>query len=317
VQVPRSLALSPTPVAVSGPAWLELLHAECAWVLKSAEIDALVIKGPGLGQWLYPEGRESVDVDLLVRPRQWDGALSVLRARGFVAARGGLNPDEAAPHSVDLRRDDATQGRHVLDLHRFFPGVERDPDGAFEALWQRRTAGSQAGMPVWLPDQPSQALLVALHAARGPKTKTADDLERAMTSLDQGQLDDLAALTQQLDASVALKAGLETDPALAWTIGRLRLGDVEVTRYWALASRRSDSMATDLERFRAMTWPERATRMRHWMVPSRTTMTLHDPRAAGGGVALARAHVVRWGQRARRLPGAVRQWQQARRGSGG
>ncbi len=317
MQVPRSLSLSPTPVAVSGPAWLELLHAECSWVLKRAEIDALVIKGPGLGDWLYPEGRESVDVDLLVRPRQWGEALTTLRARGFVESRGGVNPDEAAPHSVDLRRDDPTQGRHVIDLHRFFPGIECDPDEAFEALWARRSTGSQAGVPVCLPDQPSQALLVALHAARGPKSKTAADLERAMTSLDQAQLDDLGALTRQLHASVALRAGLETDPALAWTIGRLRLGDVEVTRYWALASRRSDSMATDFERFRAMPWPERATRVRHWIVPSRTTMNIHDPRVAAGGVALARAHVVRWGKRARRLPGAVRQWQQARRGSGG
>ena len=72
-------------------------------------------------------------------------------------------------------------------------------------------------------------------------------------------------------------------------------------------------MGAEFERLRAMTWGDRATRVRHWIVPSRTTMTVHDPRAADGTPQLVRAHVVRWGRRARRLPGAVRQWQQARR----
>ena len=64
---------------VSNRAWLELLHAEVCWALANQDIAILVIKGPATSTWLYPEGeRESADVDLLLRPSQWDAARSIL-----------------------------------------------------------------------------------------------------------------------------------------------------------------------------------------------------------------------------------------------
>ena len=126
-------------VTVSNRSWLELLHAEACWALADRGIDALVIKGPSIGEWLYPEGdRESADVDLLLRPSQWDAATSVLEARGFEPTYAGFRETETALHSLDLQRTNAEQGRHGLDLHHYFPGIDADPEDAFDVLWGDR-----------------------------------------------------------------------------------------------------------------------------------------------------------------------------------
>ena len=85
MQPPSLATLSPDPLPIGDRAWLELLHAECAWALSTAGVDTLVLKGPSLGEWLYPEGRDSADVDLLVRPRQWDRGIRDLGDSGLRA----------------------------------------------------------------------------------------------------------------------------------------------------------------------------------------------------------------------------------------
>ena len=302
-------------VAISNRAWIELLHAEVCWALNRAGVDALVIKGPSIGEWLYPEGRpESADVDVLVRPGHCDAAVEALAGLDFADTLVGFRGEEPPDHSVTLARTDESKGHHGVDVHRYFPGIERDPEAAFDIVWSRRTAGTQADLPVWFPDEVTRALLIALHEARDPlATKTYEDLRRALAALTEPQLDDLALVADELDAQAALRAGLEAHPDTAAAVDRLGLGDVEVPLEWALLSHAADGTAWRLGRLAEMPLRQRPGQVTRWLFPSPALMRYRNPEAAEGTVALARAYAVRLGQGARRAPRAVRQWRDARR----
>jgi hypothetical protein len=301
--------------AVSNRAWIELLHGEVCWVLADAGADALVIKGPSIAQWLYPEGgRESVDVDLLVRPAHWDRAVAVLVARGFAETWVGRREGEVSDHSLDLQRTDPELGQHGVDLHSYFPGIDLAPSAAFELLWERRLPASQAGVDVSFPDLPSRALITALHAARDPLSpKVAEDLRRAMAALDDAQRDDLKVLAAELQARGALRAGLETQPATADLVELLGLDDAEVSTYWELRSHGAGRTAVRLDQLREMPWRHRPGQIGRWLFPSPALMRTRDQRAAEGTVGLGVAYASRLGEGLRALPSAVRDLRAARR----
>src|SRR6187401_2757075 len=74
----------PAVTQVSARAWSELLHAQVAYLMRSAGIPALHIKGPTVALWLYDEGeRPWGDVDILVPPSRMEDALELLLSSGF------------------------------------------------------------------------------------------------------------------------------------------------------------------------------------------------------------------------------------------
>jgi hypothetical protein len=300
---------------VGDRAWLELLHAEACWLLAGAGVDALVIKGPSTTRWLYPDHwRTSVDVDLLVRPAQWDAAVATLGERGFRSAQKGFRDDEGAPHSRELRRVDADQGDHVIDLHRSVPGVDAAAADAFGVLWERRVAEQVARVDVWFPDLPSRALILALHAARTPgNPRPGDDLARALVALDEAGWRATAALAGRLDALPALRAGLQTRPEGAELADRLGLGEVEVPAHWALLSNDADQTAVRLEELGHLPWYRRPGQAMRWAFPSPAFVRAGDPRAQRGPVGLAVAYGARLVDGARRFPAAYRQYRASRR----
>lgn len=327
---------------VSNRAWIELLHAEACWALEQAGVDVLVVKGPTLMDWLYPEGgRESADVDLLVRPEHWAGAVQVLTGRGFGETYAGTREGETAEHSLDLQRHDPELGGHGVDLHRYFPGIDLDPARAFDVLWGRRERGAQAGVGVWYPDVVARALVAGLHAARDPgSAKAAEDLRRALVALDAGraagaaelaghapgrlaagaalaapearQLAELAALAALLRARVALRAGLETHAESASYVERLGLGDVEVSAYWELMSHSSGRLAARMDQWQRRPWRARPALVWRWLFPTPALMRVRDPGASRGRVGLGVAYVRRLGDGVRLVPGAVRDLRAAR-----
>lgn len=303
-------------VTVSNRLWLELLHAEVCWALADRGIEVLVIKGPSISEWLYPDGeRESADVDLLLRPSQWDAAQSILEGRGFEPTYSGFRDEESALHSLDLQRTNAEQGRHGLDLHHYFPGIEVDPEEAFDVLWDGRLPGEQAGVAVWFPSIEARALIIALHAARQPgMTKTSEDLRRAMEALSPAQTQTMAELARRLNAQAALRAGVETLPETSDYVEVLGLADVEVPAHWVLLSQNADLLSIELERVWSLPPGERLRRMGRWLVPSAASMRARHPEVGDSRPQLAGLYVRRWGSGVRRLPGAVARIRAARRG---
>ena len=299
---------SPAPV-VGSAAWLELLHAEVCWSLAKADVQCLVIKGPSVAQWLYADdgGRESVDVDVLVPPEEWDEAVETLTSRGFIATHEGSREGETAPHSAEFHREDEELGHHSVDLHRYFPGIEVSASDAFEVLWEEREAAVQAGVPVWFPSLDARALIVGLHAARSPGVRrTIDDLTRMAEWADASGWESVVTLGRRLEALPALRAGLEllTDgPAV---VVRARLSDVTVTPEWALMSHHAGRTALRLEELRETPWRQRPGQIARWLAPSPTMMRIRDPRASEGAWGLTRAYGVRLGQGLHQLPSAIR-----------
>jgi hypothetical protein len=304
-------------VTVSNRPWLELLHAEVCWALDALDVDALVIKGPSISEWLYPEGeRESTDVDLMLRPSQWDAATSILEGRGFEPTYSGFRETETALHSLDLQRTNAEQGLHGLDLHHYFPGIEADPEEAFNVLWEARLPGEQAGVTVWFPSIDARALIIALHAARDTRSsKTMEDLRRAFAALDAEQIASLRDLAARLDAQAVLRAGIETLPETAGLVGPLGLTDVDVPNYWRLRSQGADPLTAELERIRSLPLGERVVQTGRWVLPSAASLRARDPAIGNSRVRLAGAYVRRWGSGLRRLPVAVSKARAARRTS--
>ena len=221
---------------------------------------------------------------------------------------------EPPKHSMTLSRSDPDMGRHSIDLHRYFPGIDLSPSAAFEVLWARRVRGSQGAIQVWFPDLPARALIIALHAARDPHSlKTGEDLRRAVSSLGQDQRDDLASLAQLLEARAALKAGLETEPETRRAVADLGLTDVAVPPYWTLRSQGTSGTAIHLEELAGLPWSKRPAAVWHWLIPSPALMRVRDPRAAQGAKGLAAAYASRLGHGVRGLPDAVRDLRAARR----
>jgi len=300
---------------VGSRAWLELLHAEACWLLGAAGIDVIVLKGPATARWLYPEGgRQSVDVDLLVDPAQWVRAGDVLGEHGFEPVQEGFREGEAAPHSVELQRHDPVQGDHVVDLHRYFPGIEVAPEDAFAILWARRMPEVIARVPVAFPDVTTRALVVALHAARTPgNPRTGDDLLQAVQAMDLNGWADVASLAADLDALPALRAGLETQPEATRLVAPLGLSDIEVPAHWRLMSTDADQTAVRLDQLSGLPPAKRVGQVLRWAFPSRSFVRDGDPRAERGPAGLAVAYGARLVDGVRRFPAAYRQYRSSRR----
>ncbi len=140
-------------VTVSNRCGWNCYTRKCAGRWLSAALRSWSSRVRRSSEWLYPEGeRESVDVDLLLRPSQWDAAQSILEELGFEPTYCGIPRDRVGPvHSLDLQRTDAEQGLHGLDLHHYFPGIELTRRRRSTCSGEDRVPGEQAGIRRLVP----------------------------------------------------------------------------------------------------------------------------------------------------------------------
>ncbi|WEO78037.1 nucleotidyltransferase family protein [Cryobacterium sp. SO2] len=221
------------PVAVS----IELLHALVSRVATDAGVRVLLIKGPTLARQGLRAERVSADVDVLVDPGGLPALVGGLRALGWHQRAGAAD----SPHSVTLVHD---QWRGDLDLHRYIPGLVRDPADSFEVLWDRRTQQVFAGHSVVVPDPLCHAVLLALHSLRNIGDPARDtELTNAVQALARADQDEVTAIVRGLGAGYALRgtlssAGIQVEPsdensrqAKAW---RVRMSPAYGTYIWLM-----------------------------------------------------------------------------------
>ena len=179
---------------------VHLAHATVQAIADDSRADILHIKGPAVAQELRPEGRESVDADVLVRPSHLRQFLHGLQEHGWqqvtVLRSGGL-----VEHSTNWYHGELGQ----MDVHVRFPGIQAEAERAFERLWQGRTRREIAGHPCVVPDLTAQRLLLLLHAARDVPRYGAD-IAAAWHDATPEQRRNVQALAQELRADVALAA---------------------------------------------------------------------------------------------------------------
>ncbi len=186
---------------------------------------ALVVKGSVLEAQGLRGHHESVDVDLMVDPAEFDRFVAALAEAGWHAMAPVNSIGIMDKHSATVLHE---KWPITIDVHRFFPGFLADPQTVFEALWQRRTTAVVAGVDVTTPDPVGHAAIAALHYLRhtspGAITNLVDPLaERTIVALGPEGLAELSAFAGQTGSARTLALFLEKvgappavdDPALA------------------------------------------------------------------------------------------------------
>jgi hypothetical protein len=303
----------PGPAApqASGWAWTELLHAEVAYLLRTAGIDVLHVKGPTVAQWLYDDdARAPGDVDVLVSPGQMDVALDVLRRAGFVERFEGVDRAATTDHAVAMYRPDAQTGHDEVDVHSYFPGLDTDAARAFTELWRRREPARLAHTDVWFPDRCSIALLTVLNTARSRSSKTVEDLRRLIRS--DVEWDLVCALARRLGAAGALRAGLELEPAGA-AIAAAQLEDIDVPRGWRLRLEDAPRTALRLDELGTLPWRERPRVVGRWLFPTPAVLRMRNPAVGHGVLPVTVAYLHRLRDGLAVLPASLRTLRSTRR----
>lgn len=292
---------------------IDAATAEVARTLETAGIRFLLIKGPSTARWLYPEGtREYADSDLLVEPARWEQAGDVLASLGFANRMddGGM-PEWWREHSNDWWR--ALDGVSV-DLHRSLPGVLTDPEAAWQVLAESSEALTVARARVTILGIHARTMLIALHAAHhGARWNPAlEDLERALSLLDDTVWSAAAELADRLDANDAFRAGLRLTPRGTALASRLHLPD-GISVETALRASTPPPVALGIERVaQAPTARARTSMILLKLFPPAEFMRHWDPAAGDSRLRLLRAYVRRPFWIIRRAPGGWRAWRDAR-----
>jgi hypothetical protein len=288
-------------------AWVELLHAEVAYILREAGVRCLHIKGPTVVKWLYAEdGRHWGDVDILVSPAEMGEAIAALAERGFSERFTGVNRQTTEDHAITVRRTDPAIGLDEVDVHDRFPGLDADPDRAFELLWRRREPDELAHTPVWFPDWTSRALICILNTARTRDSAQAmGDLERLVSCPDVWW-DDVVYLGRQLGALPAVRVGLELLPAGVDIVAGTALAEVPPSREWQLRVEGAPRTAVRLDQLRRTPPLARAALIARWLVPSPAVMRMREGDRISGHLSLAQAYGRRLAEGTRSLPASLR-----------
>lgn len=195
-------------VDVPLPVRVELAHAAVQALADEAGVDVLHIKGPAVHRGLRTHARSGTDVDVIVRPSGVDALMALLAEHGW-RIETTFDAGSAFDHAANLFHE----SWGMLDVHRHYPGMDRDPAHAFERLWSSRGSVELGHVPCAVPEPLAQSLVLLLHSARTPHLggdhpdlapnwtdRTPQDRERIRAlAADTGATVALAAATGHLD----------------------------------------------------------------------------------------------------------------------
>ena len=219
--VPASDALQLAALAFA----VDRVSAEVILALRRAAVPSILIKGPAIVTWLYPDDGSRLygDTDLLLRKADWAAAIAVLEGLGFEDDLGPLahpRMESGAGYSWGRPADGSS-----VDLHQTLFGIGADPELVWEEFSAAAIPASIGGTEVLMPPYPARLLHVVLHAVQhGGEAlpKTMLDLERALARASRPQWLEARALARRLRAEDGFAAGLRLTAAgrrLATEIG--------------------------------------------------------------------------------------------------
>lgn len=214
---------------------IELAHGVAQLLCNEHGVDALHLKGLALDPSLQYDGRQSRDVDLLVRPSHIDTFRQALRTYGW-RQFGRFATGSPFEHAENWRH--LTLGH--LDLHRLVPGIGLPPGDAFEALWTPRRHICLAGVDCAVPSLDAQSVVVLLHAARSHgDLRSRLDTEHLWHHTDAEAHERILQLVSRLRADVAFAAATgnleefcDRPDYLLWKVSSSPDAD-RTTEWWA------------------------------------------------------------------------------------
>jgi hypothetical protein len=290
---------------------VDQVTAEVVPAFRAAGIGAVLLKGPAIAQWLYPEGgRYYGDVDLLVAPGDLGAAEAVLADLSFHSPSPAWRPQPA----YVWRRE----GHPVaVDLHHSLRHVQATPPTVWEVLSADTVDITVAGITVPVLDLPGRAFHVALHAAQHgvAEPKPVEDLRRAVATLELAQWGLAASLARRLGAEDCMAAGLGMVAKGASLAARLELtGDIRLSVRLARASAGRARALQDLAS--AGSLGDKAALLHDVVLLPPASMRKLSPVARRGRAGLALAYAARPLRLVGRSPGALRTLRQVRSSGG-
>jgi hypothetical protein len=274
-----------------------------AALLHEAGIDSLLLKGPVLAQWLYPDiPRLYNDIDLLVPKAAFRLAIEVLAREGYRDPVPGAVGIEASPHARPLARADGC----VVDLHQRLNGSTVRAQTVWELLWAHRTTMVLCGRPVAICDDIGALLIVVLHAAQHgiEESKPLEDLRRAALLVTDVQLRTAFDLAVSLGAAESFAAGLRLEPALAHRVPELAAVPPSLLVRARATSRHLHPGVLTLLGLTTGSARERLAVAARSIWPSRDLLIARSPRPLPGRWLIV-ARMRRWAYQATQIRGAV------------
>lgn len=185
---------------------VELAHAAVQRLGESCGVDLLHIKGPAVAPGLRTVDGGGADVDVIVRPDGVETLMTALAHHGW-RVETTFSAGSAFDHAANLYHP----SWGLLDVHRRYPGMDRDPGHAFDVLWGRRQSAELAHVPCPVPDPVAQSLVLLLHAARTPSgTGPHRDIAPNWTDRSEADREAIRALAAETGATVGLAAATGT-----------------------------------------------------------------------------------------------------------
>jgi hypothetical protein len=174
--------------------------------MRGANVRPVLLKGPAIARWLYPEDLERrmyVDVDLIVSPAQARDAAVVLGDLGFAS----LPFPPLDSHALHARPYWREEDGASVDLHTTLLGLE---GASREHVWQIISAATElvhvGDVEVEVPAIPVRLLHLILHLRPGDLAGSQAwcDLERGISQVPLSDWRAALALAEELGAGSEL-----------------------------------------------------------------------------------------------------------------
>jgi Uncharacterised nucleotidyltransferase len=294
---------------------IDRLAAEVAGEFAAAGIESVVLKGPVLAAWLYPdEVRPYGDADLLVPPGRWDDAVALLVGLGFADRLAPMaHPRMESFNSTAFIRGSADEDN--LDLHCAIHGLEAEPERIWTGFGSDTAVQVIGGAELRVPGRPALALHVALHAAHHTEPKPLEDLRRVLAVADDGLWAQAWALARELDGEAAFASGLRRLPVGEELARRLGIDtEVRSVRHDVRHQRVPTAEGIDGLLAPGQSFRERAATVARELFPRPDFMRWWSPLARRGVLGLALSYPWRWLWLAWNAPRGLLAVRRARRG---
>lgn len=201
------VSLPPKVVEAGQVLRVDRVTAEVVGLFEDAGIRTILMKGPTVRRWLYPDGgRSYTDSDLLVRTADLERARSVLTDAGFRLVGKLRAFKDPQPGYAWSRESDGGQ----VDLHESIHGVGVDPPVFWDAVVPEVEHMAIGGRRVEVFGLRARLLHVVLHAAQHAEDRpvTHADLNKAIEVVDASLWTATLDLARGLDALEPFRRGL-------------------------------------------------------------------------------------------------------------
>jgi len=207
---------------------IDRLTAEIAGTFAAEGIETLVLKGPVLAEWLYPdEVRPYGDSDLMVAPENWVRAVGVLERLGFLDYLGPMSH----PRMESFAGTGFIRNGESVDLHCALHGLDGDPNATWASFITSSERQIIGGANLRVPGRAVLLLHIGLHAAHHGEGKAIEDLRRAIAAADRSLWQKALKLARFHEGVPAFASGLRLLPEGRDLARQLQIGDTRSLRH--------------------------------------------------------------------------------------